>query len=213
MIELRVGVETCATKHRFQQKMVMYGGMFLKGRTSARERNGGRSCTRAPKDPSRAQGCCIARPDPQRPVAGLVPQATHGGAKVMIINREPTPYDQLAELVIHAQLGPVMELLQRELGLEREAERDCPRPPLPLYRSRFDLSSGGQRGEFDRRGRVVYYRIEGWSGSCVVKQQLLRRAEAFPRRKDAGSARNREGSHIRLAKGPSPNLRTLCCKA
>jgi len=56
------------------------------------------------------------------PVAGLVPQATHGGAKVIIINRDPTPYDQLAELVIHAQLSPVMELLQRGLGLVQEAE-------------------------------------------------------------------------------------------
>jgi len=55
------------------------------------------------------------------PVAGLVPQAAHGGAKVAIINRDPTPFDHLADLVIHSELGPVMELLRRELGLEGEA--------------------------------------------------------------------------------------------
>jgi len=55
------------------------------------------------------------------PVAGLVPQAAHGGTKVAIINRDPTPFDHLADLVIHSQLGPVMELLQQELGLEQEA--------------------------------------------------------------------------------------------
>jgi len=52
------------------------------------------------------------------PVAGLVPQAAHRGAKVVIVNRDPTPYDHLAELVIHARLGEVMARLQRLLGLE-----------------------------------------------------------------------------------------------
>ncbi|HIC95611.1 TPA: NAD-dependent protein deacylase [Candidatus Bipolaricaulota bacterium] len=54
------------------------------------------------------------------PVASLVPQAAHGGAKVTIVNRDPTPYDHLADLVIHSQLGPVMELLQRELSFEQD---------------------------------------------------------------------------------------------
>lgn len=53
------------------------------------------------------------------PVAGLVPQAGGAGAKIAIINRDPTPYDHLADPVIHAQLGPVMALLQRQLGLEQ----------------------------------------------------------------------------------------------
>jgi NAD-dependent deacetylase len=63
------------------------------------------------------------------PVASLVPQAAHGGAKVVIVNREPTPYDHLADPVIHAQLGPAMALLQRLLGLEegeQESQKDRP---------------------------------------------------------------------------------------
>lgn len=57
------------------------------------------------------------------PVASLVPQAAHGGAKVVIVNRDPTPFDHLAELVIHTQLGPAMELLQQLLDLGEGEQR------------------------------------------------------------------------------------------
>lgn len=52
------------------------------------------------------------------PVAGLPPQAARSGAKLVIINRDPTPYDHLADLVIRAQLGPAMVRLGRLLRLE-----------------------------------------------------------------------------------------------
>lgn len=47
------------------------------------------------------------------PVAELVPQAKRSGAKIVILNREPTPFDGVADLAIHSQLGPAMELLRR----------------------------------------------------------------------------------------------------
>jgi NAD-dependent deacetylase len=52
------------------------------------------------------------------PVAGLVPRAKHSGARVAILNRDPTEFDSIADLVIHARLGPTMERLAELLGLE-----------------------------------------------------------------------------------------------
>ncbi len=49
------------------------------------------------------------------PVADLVPQAKSAGAKVAIINRDPTPYDWIADIVIHSQLGSTMERLREEI--------------------------------------------------------------------------------------------------
>lgn len=49
------------------------------------------------------------------PVAGLVPQAKRNGAQVVIVNRDETPLDRLADLVIHSELSPVMNSLYRLL--------------------------------------------------------------------------------------------------
>lgn len=51
------------------------------------------------------------------PVAELVPKARRAGAKVALINREPGPFDDVADLVIHADLKPTVKLLTRHLGL------------------------------------------------------------------------------------------------
>ncbi len=51
------------------------------------------------------------------PVAGLVPDASAAGAFVALINREESAYDDVADLVIHAELGPTMEALARALDL------------------------------------------------------------------------------------------------
>ncbi len=51
------------------------------------------------------------------PVAGLVPTSHARGAQIAIVNREPTPYDHLAAVVIHRQLGEVMAQLAEELSL------------------------------------------------------------------------------------------------
>jgi len=49
------------------------------------------------------------------PAAGFPALAKQNGAKLVIINREPTPFDKLADLVIHDEIGTVMA----ELGFER----------------------------------------------------------------------------------------------
>jgi NAD-dependent deacetylase len=42
------------------------------------------------------------------PVAGLVPLAKSMGARVVIVNAEPTPFDGLADAVIRAPIGDVL---------------------------------------------------------------------------------------------------------
>jgi NAD-dependent deacetylase len=50
------------------------------------------------------------------PAAGFPQLAKHGGAKLVIINREPTDQDSMADLVLHTEIGPTlhaaMELLE-----------------------------------------------------------------------------------------------------
>jgi len=42
------------------------------------------------------------------PAAGFPLQAKHNGAALAIVNREPTDQDAYADLVLHAEIGPVM---------------------------------------------------------------------------------------------------------
>lgn len=49
------------------------------------------------------------------PVAGLVPHAKRRGAQLAIVNREATPFDRIADIAIHSELGPVMAELHRLL--------------------------------------------------------------------------------------------------
>lgn len=51
------------------------------------------------------------------PVAALVPQAKRHGAQVAIINRDQTPFDSMADLVIQSGLQPVMLQLRQTLSL------------------------------------------------------------------------------------------------
>lgn len=52
------------------------------------------------------------------PAAGFPLMAKRGGAKLAIINREPTDQDAIADLVMHAEIGPTlkkaMELLEQK---------------------------------------------------------------------------------------------------
>jgi NAD-dependent deacetylase len=43
-----------------------------------------------------------------QPAASMPLVAKRNGAKLVIINRDPTPYDPMADIVIHGQAGPVM---------------------------------------------------------------------------------------------------------
>ena len=47
------------------------------------------------------------------PIAGVVPTAKEAGARVVILNAEPTEMDQLADAVLH---GPISELLPQIIG-------------------------------------------------------------------------------------------------
>ena len=56
-----------------------------------------------------------------QPAASMPLVAKRNGAKLVIINRDPTPYDNMADIVIHGQAGPVMasvlEKLKQGLGI------------------------------------------------------------------------------------------------
>ena len=44
-----------------------------------------------------------------RPACGLPIIAKQAGAKLIIINREETPLDGIADLVLHDEIGPLMK--------------------------------------------------------------------------------------------------------
>jgi NAD-dependent deacetylase len=50
------------------------------------------------------------------PVAGLVEVAAAHGARVVIVNAEPTPYDHLADLVVREPIGTVLPALLAPAG-------------------------------------------------------------------------------------------------
>ena len=49
------------------------------------------------------------------PIASIVPRAVRGGAKLVIINGEPTPFDSLADAVVHASISEVLPKLIAEV--------------------------------------------------------------------------------------------------
>jgi NAD-dependent deacetylase len=51
------------------------------------------------------------------PVAGLVPEASASGSRVVLINRDPSPFDDIADIVVRSELGPAMRELAKRLRL------------------------------------------------------------------------------------------------
>jgi len=51
------------------------------------------------------------------PAASIPQQAKQAGAGLIIVNREPTPFDHLADVVIHAKTGAIMERIVAEVKL------------------------------------------------------------------------------------------------
>jgi NAD-dependent deacetylase len=49
------------------------------------------------------------------PAASMPLVAKRNGAKLIIINRDPTSYDDMADLVIHGQAGPIMASILKEV--------------------------------------------------------------------------------------------------
>jgi len=50
-----------------------------------------------------------------QPAASMPLVAKRNGAKLVIINRDPTPYDGMADIVIHGQAGPTMASILEEV--------------------------------------------------------------------------------------------------
>ena len=48
------------------------------------------------------------------PAAGLVPTALQAGARLIILNADPTPYDPHADVVLHAQISEVLPRIVRD---------------------------------------------------------------------------------------------------
>lgn len=42
------------------------------------------------------------------PAAGFPERAKRNGARLVILNREPTPFDGVADLVLHAEIGATL---------------------------------------------------------------------------------------------------------
>jgi NAD-dependent deacetylase len=50
-----------------------------------------------------------------QPAASMPLVAKRNGARLVIINRDPTPYDDMADAVIHGQAGPIMNNILEEV--------------------------------------------------------------------------------------------------
>lgn len=55
------------------------------------------------------------------PVAGLVPRASARGARLIIANRDPTPYDHRADVLLRGDLVETARALGRALGVDGDA--------------------------------------------------------------------------------------------
>lgn len=62
------------------------------------------------------------------PVAGLPELAVHSGARLVIVNREPTPCDPFAEVVARGNAGTVLPAIAGAVGRSRHhAQEEAPR--------------------------------------------------------------------------------------
>jgi len=55
-----------------------------------------------------------------QPAAGLAGVAADHGARLIIVNAEPTPYDDRATRIVREPIGTALPELLRELGTERD---------------------------------------------------------------------------------------------
>ena len=56
------------------------------------------------------------------PAASMPVIAKQSGAKLVIINRDPTPCDNMADAVIHHQAGPTLDAILKKLKRRLEIE-------------------------------------------------------------------------------------------
>jgi NAD-dependent deacetylase len=50
------------------------------------------------------------------PIAGAVPAAKDAGARVVILNAEPTPFDAIADAVFHGPIGETLPRILEKIG-------------------------------------------------------------------------------------------------
>ena len=50
------------------------------------------------------------------PIAGAVPAAKRAGARVVIVNAQPTPFDGIADAVLRAPIGEVLPRILEDAG-------------------------------------------------------------------------------------------------
>jgi NAD-dependent deacetylase len=55
------------------------------------------------------------------PAASMPQYAKEGGAKLVIMNLSPTPYDKLADIIVHCSAGEGMERIIGAMGLSAAA--------------------------------------------------------------------------------------------
>ncbi len=63
------------------------------------------------------------------PAAGLPETAASGGARLVIINRDPTPLDSMADLVVHGSIGETMEAVMEQMKAESRKSKVESRKP------------------------------------------------------------------------------------
>jgi NAD-dependent protein deacetylase/lipoamidase len=50
------------------------------------------------------------------PVAGMVPLASNAGARIVIVNAQPTPFNEIADVVVSAPIGEALPMICAALG-------------------------------------------------------------------------------------------------
>ena len=63
------------------------------------------------------------------PAAALPGTAKASGASLVILNRDPTDYDSLADLVLHREIGPTLSAATKLLAREEDASLETDAPP------------------------------------------------------------------------------------
>jgi len=58
------------------------------------------------------------------PIAGAVPAARAAGARVVIVNADPSPFDTIADAVVRSRIGEVLPAVCGDAHVSREKEND-----------------------------------------------------------------------------------------
>ena len=108
-----------------------------------------------------------------QPAAGLAEVAVRAGARLVIVNLDPTPYDPIAHAIVREQIGTVLpRLVAHPRGVTITALRR-PRRLVPGDRVAVVAPSGPIEPERLARGCAV---LESWGLDVVTGAHVLDRA-------------------------------------